>query len=487
MSRKTLEIEVHNIGPHGTTRLQFSPGVNVLTGRNGAGKSTFIGASVAALGGDEKVTVRDGAVAGSVAVDGVVTLKVGRAVSPKGHPTVELGAYSPVSDVIDGAGLADPTKADARRVKALLALVPIEVTPAVRSMLVGGNEKMASELPPPEVGTNVLAVGEWYRRRANELALQEERAAERAAGSALGAAADLQEVHCELEPAEAMVRENEASLALARAEAGAAARKEAEARRERMQALVARGEPDVQSARDAAASAAFAVTQARDNVTRLREELARAHAEFEERARDDARARLSLAGAESAHSTWKAAQEEASKPVTGPTEEDVEAAKAARARAVAKVAEAKACAAYRDGNAKAAAWSQERQKREEEAKVLRLVAANVSTALGEVLAKHGLAGIAYEDGRLFAVDMHGGAVRKRLFADRLSFGERTRLAMALALPAFAGRFIPFDPSFWAALQPSHKTEMAAIARELGVYLVTEEPTDDDVITVRSMP
>lgn len=96
-------------------------GIVVLRGRNGAGKSSALGAVEAALRGTGSLQVRDGAPNGQVQGLGV-KITVGRATRRSGELQVEsLEGRLSLSDLID-PGQKSPDAADARRIKALCAL-----------------------------------------------------------------------------------------------------------------------------------------------------------------------------------------------------------------------------------------------------------------------------------------------------------------------------------------------------------------------------
>ena len=65
-----IDVRISNLGGITSAELRLEPGVNVLTGANGAGKTSAMRAVSRALGADVPVEVRDGADHGSVEAGG---------------------------------------------------------------------------------------------------------------------------------------------------------------------------------------------------------------------------------------------------------------------------------------------------------------------------------------------------------------------------------------------------------------------------------
>ncbi len=504
-SKKQLQISMTNVGPHRGQTLSFQPGVNVLRGRNGVGKSTFIAGAVTALGGSERVSVTDGALKGQVAVDGVVTLTLGRKTLQSGAPSVELGAYAAVGDVID-PGIIDPKKADAHRVRAVLTMAPVAVTPELIATLTDGDVGLA-----PEGALNVLEVGEHIRKTANEQALAQERVVTEA----------LARVKAEQERVDALGEEVPGAPSVEDAE-----RIERDARRTHSETLLlakqraeteermeeirrTRGDrPDVKaagSAFDAAASKRESVMEncdaARKEVAailvRARDDLLEAQINAktaEDRLRaHEAATKVAIAEADQklaaerkrldesvrAAQRWDEQDALLKKPVSGPDARAVTEADVRVAASDTALQSARREHARRESMAVIGRSLAEAEVSEKRGKTLRAVAHGVSERLGAVLAANGIAGLEIEEGRLFAT-LNG---KRQLFADRLSFGQRARIALDIALKSFKHRMIPLKPEFWAALDPATQKEFAKMAREMDVIVLTEAPSDDDGIVV----
>jgi len=65
MTADGIDVRISNLGGITSAELRLEPGVNVLTGANGAGKTSAMRAVSRALGADVPVEVRDGADHGS--------------------------------------------------------------------------------------------------------------------------------------------------------------------------------------------------------------------------------------------------------------------------------------------------------------------------------------------------------------------------------------------------------------------------------------
>lgn len=486
MAGNQLTISFHNIGPHADLSLSFSPGVSVLHGRNGIGKSQAISATVAALGGDgQPVSVLDGKLKGTVSVDGVLVLNIGKTVNRKGQPSVEIGSFSAISDMID-PGVIDLVKADSRRVKAILSMAPVPLNAEVIQVLTSGDDRLLAR-PPAVDAPNILAVAEHFRNVANELALAEERKADVARARTDASSAAL----AELPSSESAMPYEMAVLVVAQADRKlsqvsllAAQRAEMIARHERIRATLAEM-PDA-SEHGPAATKLRQLKETRraamNAVAELRAALNAAESDLKGVLAQEEAAKIAFEEVAKAADQWKIHTAALQEPITGPVEEDVVAAQRSL-EAAQKEAHAAKIKADRDllqeqiGNLMV-----EADAAAEHCKELRTLAHDVSTRLGEILAKHGLDGFDVEDGRLYAT-VDG---KRQLFKERLSFGQQAKLALSLACRSFKSRLIPMQPEFWAALQPKSQRELVRLAVEMGCYLITEAPNDDDVISVESL-
>lgn len=455
------------------------PGVQVIRGANGAGKSCTLRAVEAVLGSKAAVVEpTDGEDQGIVQGAGV-TLRVGARRTRSGTPSVELLDSSAISRLIDPR-IQDSTAAAKQRVAALLEIVDPPVTPDVVEALSGG-------LPlgvRPTRGVSVVEIAQQVKRAAETYSRAREDDAQRALGEASAARLVLGGLPTDaptMTPEAAQRAAQDAQRAAERIKIEAQARQTIEERQREAREAAAH-EPDMQEARgnvleaEALAAGARAAREAiEQRIAELRRDLARAETHEEARRNDLQAQRRAEKAVEEAHRCWARQQEILHQPVTGPTPQDVEVAEAA-----ARVAEAAAESARLAGEAEQ--WrAREREAiaahnaAAEQALKGRETAASISARLSEVLASAGVERATVEDGRLVV----GG----QDFERRLSTGQRVRFALTTALQALTRRgytsaappVLALDPSLWMALDQQRQHEVAQLAREVGVCLITEEP------------
>ncbi|KKM82233.1 hypothetical protein LCGC14_1321610, partial [marine sediment metagenome] len=136
---KSNTIKIEDIGPIEDLTMDIVPGVNVLCGPNGSGKTKAIDVAEAIATGRGKLSVRDGAASGHV--DGLgVTLHVGRSTRRTGELDVRvLDSRRSLAMLVD-PGLKDAGAADAKRIKALLEMLGVTPDPSLFHALLGGQE-----------------------------------------------------------------------------------------------------------------------------------------------------------------------------------------------------------------------------------------------------------------------------------------------------------------------------------------------------------
>jgi hypothetical protein len=125
-------IEIENIGPIEklTIPLPEDGGVVVLSGRNGAGKSTALDAARSLMSGKGSLPVRDACSTGHVNGLGV-TIRVGKSTRRGGElEALHLEDRLSIADMVD-PGLKSDEAADGRRIKALVGLTGAKADPAL--------------------------------------------------------------------------------------------------------------------------------------------------------------------------------------------------------------------------------------------------------------------------------------------------------------------------------------------------------------------
>lgn len=484
-----IPVDVENVGGIQQAHVEILPGaITVFTGQNGAGKTTLTNSIRRAVGERVPLEVRDGAHLGTVELPGV-RLQIKSSIRSSGQAEVALADTGPLSRLIDPGLKGDDEKALAR-VRAMLELIRPDFTADVVAALADQEDEVASAVEQ-EVRDGALRdlvdVAERVRRVAHAKARDAEALAQQAAGKATSA---------ELTAAQALERAGgeealvETSVAAAEQEERAAAEALGRARHERQtRVALERQQAEIH------ASLGEAPDPTRfDQDLKIRTEAIDAH---EARIRDLERAisqeREAMAGIRSDRDRlqqMRASEEDRARqhqrhlailqqPIVGPTEEEVELAEAAAARATEARRAAVVSADVRQLAATAEAARAEAEERALRAERLREVATTVYDRLSL------LPGIADKAapltilaGRVHVVD--GDQVHD--FESRRSAGQKVAAAFALAAKCYAtadddrAPIVALDGRLWADLDPAAKAEAARAAAELGLAVVTEEPT-----------
>lgn len=445
-----------------------APGVYRMRGRNGAGKTSAIHAMRAALG-DKTATAQptDGLSAGSVTGPGV-TLTVGRHKKRDGTPEIHLADAGPLATLIEPSLKGDTERARAR-IQALLRLVPIEVTTSLIHDLCGGNQALLDRVTGKD-GTDFLGYAQRTRLEAQALARQAETQADEAKGAAAVADARLGEIGPVPEGTELSSEESDraafqrATGAFAIAEQSCRQRKELAERQAQVRASL--GErPDVASRRDA-------VTAVAAEVARLKAALASAQSEH-------LAAKELLEAAERSAKSWDDSARLLELPLTGASVLDVENAERELALVNDRVALSTKLRARKQALEAHAEAMRDHKAALERAELMRKISDRVPSVLGHALRHAGIPGLTVHEGKL-AIHTEAGILD---WDSRLSFGQRVRFALQIALQAAQDggtNVFALDPEFWLALDPEHKQTAHEIAKELGVYVLTEEPAEGEL-------
>lgn len=171
------------------------------------------------------------------------------------------------------------------------------------------------------------------------------------------------------------------------------------------------------------------------------------------------------------------------RPVQGPTLEEAESARVEAETLAGRAMRAQVLGQAEAYTAEHTNADRVKHDADTRGKALREIARGTSDALGRLLERRGLPGLSIVEGRLCVKD--GDTVKD--FDKRLSFGQRVRVALGIALAGIdvsapehrtTGNklpVLPLEPGFWTALDPVKQAEVAQIAKERGVCLITEAP------------
>ena len=447
------------------------PGVYVARGQNGAGKSSTIEA-IKAAAGDKKAKAEptDGCQRGKVEVEGGVILAVGRRRTSTGQPTIQLVSESPLAQLID-PGIQDPELANKARLKALLELVPLRPTKEAFEDLTGGLPEITGPIDMT-AHRDLLSLAERVREVGNREALAKEKEAQQYAGGLAKIEEDIRRFPLEAkhEPTgrptknEVLIKVKE----VGRLEMEVKAREQTEHLRESIRQNLA-GRPNVEATQKALSDCESARAAAQDVFMAAKQALEK-HS-------------MAVEIAEKLHEKteadavrWDEMNAKLLQKIEGASRGELEKATAEleQMQRDASIEEQRQTVA----TLRASLEATRRDKIAVEASACRLreQVKKAGNVLGRAIEAEGIENVSVVDGKLCGfIDGYW-----RDFQERLSFGQRVRLALGVALSAckHAGStaILALDPKFWLALDAERRSEVARWAGEMGVYVVTEEPT-----------
>ncbi len=481
--KKEKKFTIENTGGVSRAELSLSPGVNVLLGRNGAGKTSCIDAVVRASGGKAKIERKDGTQEGRIEGPGIkLTLK--QVVKADGLAELELADVGPLGRLIDPR-LKSSEAAASARIRALVELVGLGVDDRKLLDLCDGNTALfeeVTEIIQADAIDNLLEASEKLRRHTHSKARDQEELAAEAEGEIKKAFSECQEILAGLGGPEALTQttEEEAAAELERgirthdrALANCEARELLEKQQGEIRAElgpppnVRAAELDLAEASGKLQDAKRALFDAEEKIHGLR---ARGReAEQAVRAADEARER-----AEAGRAQWQKQNEILEKTPEGPSRADLGQLLAVYVESPREVlGRAQQSSKFRQAEKVHDASILAQKKANEEAEALRKLANGIPGKLGEILASAGAGGFTVIEGRLHIVTEAG----PRDFEHRCSTGERARAALSVASQINNGRVLALDGEVWNSLDPSNRAEFAAAAREHDLCVITEQPDE----------
>lgn len=175
-----MDLEIENVGPITALNIPLEPGIVVLKGTNGSGKSTALRAVDRLLGGKAvDLSVTDGEKRGRLEL-GSATLTITKSQTRTGGGELEVvGLVSrlDIAALVD-PGILDAEKADNARQKALVALMGVEGRPDMFYDLVGGQSEY--EALGVTSSEDVLVLAQRVKAKIEANARANESAAEKA-------------------------------------------------------------------------------------------------------------------------------------------------------------------------------------------------------------------------------------------------------------------------------------------------------------------
>lgn len=476
-------IEIENIGAVKTLRMEIPPegGLLVLQGGQGVGKSTTLRAIDSVLQGNGSLDKRDGSIEGKISAFGV-TISVKKSTRRTGELEVEsLSGRLSLDELID-PGLADPTAADAKRIKALVQLAGAQADPTIFYELVGGEAEFKRIVGDQSKESDLLKLAGVVKRKIQEAAREVESAADKAAGSARAfresaskveetEAIDPAKLQADLESAIA----NESALKQAAKSGAELVKNAAEAREQSAKAEASYEGKSVEDATKDHDAEVIKVREAEAKVDELLKQLQAAESAVEEAKRAEFQSRIKVDQAKNhfrSLESWRQLVAGA-ESLNVPDEATI-------AQATQKVAEARAAIETQalvrkaiDDRASAEQADMQYHSLASRATNLREAAAKVDDKLSEVVGKLDCP-LRVRDSRLTIETDRG----QELFSD-LSTGERIMVAVPIAA-AYLPRdgILTISQSFYGEIQPANRRLLHETLKKNGVTALTAEATDD---------
>lgn len=485
----SVDISLKSVGPV----IEFSytmeePGLHVLMGDHGVGKSTVLRTVQLAADGRAdggKPTKADGAKRGEAVVAGK-TILIGKSIREEGDLSLEgLGD-------LDLAGLHTPHYLDAKtrdrhRIKALVRLAGVEADASLFHELVGGQGIFDGIVDAGATETDDLVeMAAKVKRAIEKAALVEERQAETARANLRAkadqcAGVDLKAPHDEQLLQSNLVNALEARATIAqKREDGLAVKARAEAARQKL-AAAQTGDISVEAAKLKLTAAVEARCEAEERVSELSRQL------------DAARSALSLAESAENHAEdalerarqhaefvadWQA-DIEAAESVECPGEDELQAAErsvdAANAAAMLGVKVRAAIEAKRHADR----YATEAKDHESAAAYYRKAAAATQDVLTDAISRIPNCPLKVwndDDGNARLVLETARSEREPL--DELSDGEKYDVLIPMV--ARPGRLIVLSQAAFGELSPTLRERVDRIARERGCYVLTAQADDGEL-------
>ena len=489
-----IDFHLQDVAGISNLDLSLHVGMNLLRGRNGAGKSSAMLGISRACGADVPLEVRDGANEGRISGNGV-SIVIRKVAATTGKAEVELVGGDDLAELIDGGGYADPKARAKARVRALLRIERLPVTAETISELAGGECEIASQALrecEENLIDDLLEAAEKVRRVTHG----EARKSEEAQAAAL-AVADVHEAQAleavasiggaahvvEIPSADASLNAGRLRDRLAVARAEATKRRELEALQAEIRETLGQ-RPDAAQfndkytrAQDAREAAETELEALQIEAQKLAERIAEKRVAVVEAKELQQRIGRKIAETQTATEEWDRRAGVLGRPVEGPTQADVDAIEASVHNANETAARAGASEEYRTKRTSAAESRQSAQDHATRAEYLRTLATTVQDRLGRLLNGTDADGLTVGDaGRVCVVE--GGKVYD--FETRRSEGQQIAAALRFFARKNPSRIIPLSGRLWNALAPQGKASFIREAETLGLYVISEEPSEGDL-------
>jgi DNA repair exonuclease SbcCD ATPase subunit len=472
MSEDSQTYVITNVEGVKELTLELQPGVNLLTGENGAGKTSAIRAMTRAAG-DQGVTLekRDGTKKGSVRGPGVV-LSVGARTTTTGQPTVDLADYGCIGRLIEPPVKGQKAR-DKARLQAIAEMYDFRATEEELLALSGGNEEIAGAVQGKKDGKEMtlLEAAEEARKMAHAVARDYETRRDESKGRIDGAKALLAK-HDEVTGDIMLLEEAEMQLEAAIKHA----------------AVIARSFEDAEKFRAEREKVKAGLVEVPD-VAEIHARYKTKHEEVEAAisALDEMKAELMAIAAEG--KAAKQMKEEADRqreilerPIDATNGQDVADAQRKVEELKYQVELSRETEEVRRLKKELGSEAEQFNLLDGKADEMRELAQGVPRVTSKLLEKRGLGDLVIDEGRLSVVDKDG-VIQP---FERLSQGQKAKVALDIACQAYPGKTVPVEPEFWLTLQPAFRKEFAKLAADKGLFVVTEEATDEPGVTLEHL-
>lgn len=467
-------------------------GVVVLRGPNGIGKTTALDGVSALVNGGKPPGLRDGAKRGVIEGLGA-KITVGLSSRRSGEIEVRsLEGRLDVSDIVD-PGIASVEAADARRIRALVAVSGVSASSETFADLVpGGADEIEANITEKVLGSgDVLEIAGAVKRLLESRARQIETQCENAEGKAKTLAAQAGEVDADqvIDPARLQSDFEDAVRRQQEIEAASTAWAKAQATVAECEAGLSAGtdavDIDVLRARSKVLANEFDERQ--KMLVDLEQQVEAARADLQQTRNDIRLVDEQMAAAKRDRERVAALRKmlDEAKAVPAVEANQIEAARLCVDMAREAIEKGALLRAAVEKKQQATAAFSEVSALRRQAEKLRASAAGTDGILSDLVAKLGVPlSVKVVDGRTRLVtETDRGLIP---FAD-LSAGERWRVALDIAIEAVGVRgLLVIRQEAWEGLDPANRAEIAAHCQKRGAVLLTAEADGGESIAVEVM-